>query len=95
MAVEWRKCNKLSWALCDGNCSGCNTVSTSFTINPPSPSIKHGLSSVGNPHEADINEAIIVALTIERFKELEEELKKNAIEEFKKKLIDKLLNEEI
>ena len=42
MAVEWRKCNKLSWALCDGNCSGCNTFSTSFTINPPSPSIKHG-----------------------------------------------------
>ena len=42
MAVEWRKCNKLSWALCDGDCGGCNTYSTSFTINPPQPSIKHG-----------------------------------------------------
>lgn len=42
MAVEWRKCNKLSWALCDGNCSGCNISSTSFTIDPSSPSIKHG-----------------------------------------------------
>lgn len=47
------------------------------------------------PFNADINEAIIVAPTVECFKDLEEELKKNAIEEFKKKLIDKLLNEEI
>lgn len=42
MAVELRKCNKLSWALCDGDCGRCNTYSTSFTINLLSPSINHG-----------------------------------------------------
>ncbi len=42
MAIELRKCSKLSWALCDGDCSRCNTYSTSFTINTPLPFVKHG-----------------------------------------------------
>lgn len=41
MTVELRKCNKLLWALCDGNCDRCNTYSTSSTINLPSSSIRY------------------------------------------------------
>ena len=42
MVVEWRKCNKFSWALCDGDCDRCNTYATSFTTNTQSSSIKYG-----------------------------------------------------
>lgn len=31
MAVEWRKCGKLSWSLCDGDCDKCNTIATTET----------------------------------------------------------------
>lgn len=32
MAVELRRCNKLSWALCDGGCEKCRTFATTETV---------------------------------------------------------------